>query len=74
MTGQDTEVNENVVLQDYIIRLDNLKTCLELTDSIQNVYPIWLCPARDWNKWNIDTYTRKNGIMDECYVDVGVYG
>ena len=71
MVGQDQEVNENTVLQDYIIKLNNLKSCLELIHSVQEVYPLWLCPARVWNKWKLDCLKQKDNT---CYVDIGVYG
>ena len=71
MVGQDQEVNENTVLQDYIIKLNNLKSCLELIHTAQEVYPLWLCPARDWNKWKLDCLKQKDNT---CYVDIGVYG
>ena len=71
LVGQDKEMNGNSVLQDYIIRLDNLKTSLQMVHKVQEVYPLWLCPARDWDKWNLHSAGQDQDI---CYVDVGVYG
>ena len=71
LVGQDKEMNGNSVLQDYIIRLDNLKTSLQMVHKVQEVYPIWLCPARAWNKWNLNALEK---MSNTCYVDIGVYG
>ena len=61
----------NQVLQDYIMELKDLKDTLELVDKMQRVYPIWLCPARNWNKWGLKELERQKAA---CFVDIGVYG
>jgi len=62
---------KNQVLQDYIMELKDLKDTLKLVDKVQRVYPIWLCPARNWNKWDLKELERQKTA---CFVDIGVYG
>ena len=38
--------NDNFVLQDFILPLKHVKASLELNDSLTNIYPVWLVPAR----------------------------
>ena len=40
------EFNDNFVLQDFILPLRHVKASLELNDTLTNIYPVWLVPAR----------------------------
>ena len=42
----DSELRDNFVLQDFILPLQHVKASLELNDSLTNIYPVWLVPAR----------------------------
>ena len=38
--------NDNFVLQDFILPLKDVGASLELNDTLTNIYPVWLVPAR----------------------------
>ena len=38
--------DERFVLQDFILPLAHVKASLELNDTLTNIYPVWLVPAR----------------------------
>ena len=40
------ELEDNFVLQDFILPLQHVKASLELNDTLTNIYPVWLVPAR----------------------------
>ena len=42
--GDDFE--ENLMLQDFILPINHIKESLILNDSLTNIYPVWLVPAR----------------------------
>ena len=42
--GDDFE--DNLMLQDFILPINNVKESLILNDSLTNIYPVWLVPAR----------------------------
>ena len=66
----------NPVLQDYMVRLDDLKAFLENTHDLFKIYPIWLCPVRN----TIDIVPEelvplvKDALPNTTIVDVGIYG
>ena len=37
---------DNLVLQDFILPIQHVKESLILIDSLTNIYPVWLVPAR----------------------------
>ena len=39
-------LEDNFVLQDFILPLSHVKASLELNDTLTNIYPVWLVPAR----------------------------
>ena len=42
--GDDFE--DNLMLQDFILPINHIKESLILNDSLTNIYPVWLVPAR----------------------------
>ena len=42
--GDDFE--DNLMLQDFILPINHVKESLILNDSLTNIYPVWLVPAR----------------------------
>ena len=42
--GDDFE--DNLMLQDFILPINHVKESLMLNDSLTNIYPVWLVPAR----------------------------
>ena len=59
-------------LQDYGIEINKLQTLLELAIEETEIFPIWLCPARNLRPKEIQHLTVcPNGAL---YFDVGVYG
>ena len=64
------------VLQDYMVRLEDLKAFLESTHELFEIYPIWLCPVRN----TIDIVPEelvplvKDALPNTTIVDVGIYG
>ena len=64
--------NDNFVLQDFILPLKDVGASLELNDTLTNIYPVWLGPARLYFNTLPDCVKPKAG--DVMFVDVGVYG
>ena len=60
------------VLQDYILKLQDLKHALQYIDQQMNIYPIWLCPAKHAVRSGLEQVSPFN--PEEYHVDIGVYG
>ena len=68
--GDDFE--DNLMLQDFILPIHHIKESLILNDSLTNIYPVWLVPARLYLPGVPKSLLPSAG--DVMYVDVGVYG
>ena len=68
--GDDFE--DNLMLQDFILPVHHIKESLILNDSLTNIYPVWLVPARLYLPQVPKSLLPSAG--DVMYVDVGVYG
>lgn len=63
----------NHIIQDMLVPIDTMKTCLTKFNSWINVYPIWLCPFNlPSNPGMLNFYG--GGKTNRLYVDIGIYG
>lgn len=69
----DKDFEDNVILQDFIIPIKNVKGALELSRDIVDVWPIWMVPCKLWHDWQPESLTPRAG-KDVMYLDFGVYG
>ena len=64
------------VLQDYMVRLEELNDFINYSHENIDCYPLWLCPVRH----TIDVYPDevrelvKEDLTTSIIVDVGIYG
>ena len=58
----------HLVLQDYIVPINVTKDVLDASHEEFLIYPIWLCPVKDFR------YDREELTERSLYVDVGIYG
>ena len=61
-----------LVLQDYILKLQDLKDTLKYIDQQIDIYPIWLCPTRHVVWPGLEEVSPFD--PQDCHVDIGVYG
>jgi len=62
------------ILQDYMIPMDNLKDLVELSHDLLDIYPLWLCPVKFFNKPGMTHSNSKIKADFELFIDVGIYG
>ena len=64
------------VLQDYMVKLEDLNDFIEYAHQEINCYPLWLCPVRH----TLDVYPEEvrqllsETLPSSVIVDVGIYG
>ena len=66
----------NPVLQDYMIKLEDLNDFIEFAHEKIQCYPLWLCPARH----TLEVFPKEvqhlvsEKLPNTVIVDVGIYG
>lgn len=66
------------VVQDMLMPIKYLKQSIQYFDDHFNLYPLWLSPMaifdNDRHLGFVHPLRRKDGTVDEMYVDIGAYG
>ena len=65
------EREKHKIVQDLLVPLENMSNFIEETKKIEEVYPLWLCPIRTFDKGRTIFSIPYDGNI---YVDVGMYG
>ena len=82
-TKDQFEREKDKVVQDLLVPLENMSHFIEQVKKIVEVYPLWLCPIRTFEKEKfnfVNRSKRKDKTIfsipndGEIYVDVGMYG
>ena len=51
------EMEDTLLLQDFILPLQHVKEALLLNQAISAIYPVWLVPARGTEPWILSLYS-----------------
>lgn len=66
------------VVQDMLMPISHLKQSIEYFNDHFNLYPLWLSPMaifdNDRHLGFVHPLRKKDGAIDEMYVDIGAYG
>ncbi len=70
------EAFEKRVAQDILVPIEDLADSVGLSDELFNIYPLWVCPVRLFDKGEIEGFLRNpaNGKDSQVFVDLGIYG
>jgi delta24-sterol reductase len=66
----------NHIVQDMLIPISTLEESVMKFHTELDLYPLWLCPMKimESEMGLIHPHTKKNGEVDELFVDIGAYG
>ena len=62
----------DLVVQDYIFKIDKLVDAIKFVTKEAEIYPLWLCPARAIYPKELDNLF--SIPYKELFVDLGIYG
>ncbi len=70
------EALEKRVAQDILVPIDDLADSIGLSHELFNIYPLWICPVRLFDKGENEGFLRNpaNGKDSQVFVDLGIYG
>lgn len=63
----------NHVIQDFMLPMNELESALTFVHDLLEIYPIWLCPCKFFNKPGM-VHSDPAAGESELYIDIGIYG